>query len=100
MSMGVITVVEETVPTQAEYEDALRIAEARANMRTEVRELAETLDDGWAPSFQEGEDIFFGDDAGDAGIDVDPFSGLVDLPEEPTKLGDVGIAQAPLGAKL
>ena len=57
MSMGVITVVEITVPTRAEYEDAMRLAEARVNMGTEVREFSKTLDGGWAPSFQEGIDI-------------------------------------------
>jgi hypothetical protein len=54
LSMGVIAVVEGTVTTKADFEDAQRRVESRENMRTEVRELVEALDDGRAPSFQEG----------------------------------------------
>jgi len=87
LSMGVITVVEGTVKTKAEVEDTQRLLEARENMRAEVRELAETLEVGWAPSFQEGEDPFFASEFAAVSAGDEPFSGLPETPDHEVSAG-------------
>lgn len=84
MSMGVISVVEVTVPTRAEYEDAMRLAEARVNMGTEVRELAKPL----------------GDDVANLGVEIAPFSGLADMPQEGIDIAEPVVAKVATGVKL
>lgn len=98
--MGIITVVEITVPTKAEYQDAMRLAEARANMGTEVRSLAKTLEYGWTPSFQESENIFFSDEVANLRYAWVPFPGLVDMPQAGIDIAEPAIAKISTGAKF
>ena len=79
LSMGVVRVVEVATPKPAVRPVSVASdSPAREQMRDDVRELAQTLDSGWAPEFEDGEEVFFVEDFAGLAAVGDPLAAPVD----------------------